>query len=121
MQSLGLTVVLTLLNFTRINLAISYAYEGLRPKKIVLCYIKNRSKRTSRAVNFLNVSETETYCINLVVIGLFVVKAFLEHNINIFVHIFFIQLFSSLLTLYWSEKRFSHQSKLELCTTKEFF
>ena len=33
MQSLGLTVVLTLLNFTRINLAISYAYEGLRPKK----------------------------------------------------------------------------------------
>ena len=58
---------------------------------------------------------------NLVVIGLFVVKVFLKHNINIFIHIFFIQLFLSLLTLYWSEKRFSHHSKLRLCTTKEFF
>ena len=54
-------------------------------------------------------------------IGLFVVKVFLKHNINIFIHIFFIQLFLSLLTLYWSEKRFSHHSKLRLCTTKEFF
>ena len=58
---------------------------------------------------------------NLVVIGLFVVKVFLKHNINIFIHIFFIQLFLSLLTLYWSEKRFRRHSKIMLCTTKEFF
>ena len=78
-------------------------------------------KRTSKAVNLLNVSETETYWINLVVIGLFVVKVFLKHNINIFIHIFFIQLFLSLLTLYWPEKRFRRHSKIMLCTTKEFF
>ena len=36
----------------------------------------NLVKRTSRAVNFLNVFETETYWINLVMIGLFVVKVF---------------------------------------------
>ena len=33
----------------------------------------------------------------------------------------FVQLFLSLLTLYWSEKRFSHHSKIRLCTTKELF
>ena len=64
-------------------------------------------KRTYRAVNFLNVSETETYWINLIVIGLLIAKVFLKHNINIFVHIFFIQLFSSLSTIYWSVKNFS--------------
>ena len=31
------------------------------------------------------------------------------------------QLLLSLLTLYWSKKRFSHYIKLRLCTTKEFF
>ena len=31
------------------------------------------------------------------------------------------QLFLSLLTSYWSQKRFIHHSKLRLCTTKEFF
>ena len=41
-------------------------------------------KRTSRAVNILNTSKTETYWINLVVIGLLVGKVFLKHNINIF-------------------------------------
>ena len=49
-------------------------------------------KRTSRAVNFLNFSETETYWINVAVIGLVTVKVFLKHNINIFIHIFVIQL-----------------------------
>ena len=57
---------------------------------------------------------------NLLVIGLFVAKVFLKHNINIFIHIFFIQLFLSRLTLCWSEKRFGH-SKRRLCTTNEFF
>ena len=76
-------------------------------------------KRTSRAVNHLNVSETENYWINLV-IGLLILKVFLKHNINIFIHMFFIQLVLSLLTLCWSEKRFGH-SKIRLCTTKEFF
>ena len=33
-------------------------------------------KRTYRAVNFLNVSETETYWINLVVVGLLITKVF---------------------------------------------
>ena len=74
-------------------------------------------KRTSRAVNVLNTSKTETYWINLVVIGLLVGKVFLKHNINIFFHIFFIQLFLSLCTLYWSKKRFSHHRKIRLCTT----
>ena len=69
-------------------------------------------ERTSKAANFLNVSEMETCWINFVVIGLFVVNNFLRHNINIFIHIFFIQ-------LYWFEKRFSHHSKLRFCTTKE--
>ena len=78
-------------------------------------------KSNSRTVNYLDVSATGTYCINLVVIGLLIVKAFLKHNIDIFIHIFFIQLFLSLLTLYWSEKRFRHHSKIRLCTTKEFF
>ena len=75
-------------------------------------------KRTSRAVNVLNVSETETYWIYLVVMGLFVIKVSLKCNINMK---FFIRLFLSLLRLYWSEKRFSHHSKLKLCTKREFF
>ena len=77
-------------------------------------------KRTSMAgtVNFLNVSETETYRINLVVIGLLIGKVFLKYNINIFIRIFFIQLFLLLLTLYWSKKRFSHHSKIRLYTAK---
>ena len=62
-------------------------------------------KRTSRAANFSNVSETETSWINLVVVGLLITKVFLKHNINIFIHIVFMQLFLSLLTLYWSKKR----------------
>ena len=64
-------------------------------------------KRTSRAANFSNVSETQTSWINLVVVGLLLTKVFLKHNINIFIHIVFMQLFLSLLTLYWSEKRFA--------------
>ena len=78
-------------------------------------------KRTSRAAKLFNVFETETYWINLVAIGLLMTKVFLKHNINFFIHIFFIQLLLSLLTLYWSEIRFSHHSKIRLCTTKEFF
>ena len=78
-------------------------------------------KSNSRAVNYLDVSAMGTYCINLVVIGLVIVKALLKHSIDIFIHILFIQLFLSLLTLYWSEKRFRRHSKIMLCTTKEFF
>ena len=40
-------------------------------------------KRTYRAANFFNVSETETYWIILVVIGLLIAKVFLKHDINI--------------------------------------
>ena len=54
-------------------------------------------------------------------IGLLSTKVFLKRNINVFIHIVFLQLFLSLLTLYWSEKRFNHHSKIKLCTTKEFF
>ena len=51
------------------------------------------AKRTSRVVNFLNVSETETYWINLT--DRFACsKSFLKHNINILIHIFFIHIFS---------------------------
>ena len=78
-------------------------------------------KKASRALNFLNVSEMETYWIKFVVIGLLIVKGFLKHNINIVMHIFFIQLFLSHLTLYWSEKRFNHHSKIRSCTTKKYF
>ena len=39
-------------------------------------------KRTSRAANLFSVSKTETYWINLVVIGLLIAKVFLKHNIN---------------------------------------
>ena len=78
-------------------------------------------KRTSRAVNYLNVSETENNWINLVVIGLLILKVFLKHNINIFIRVFFIQLVLSFLILCWSEKRFGHHSKIRLCITKEFF
>ena len=59
-------------------------------------------KRTSWAAKLFNVSETETYSINLV-------------------HLFFLQLFLSLLTLYWFKIRFSNDSIIRLCTTKEFF
>ena len=75
-------------------------------------------KRNSRAVNFMNISETETYWVNLTMIGLLIVKVFLKHNINIFIHIFFIQLFLLLLTLYLFKKRSSHHSKIRLCITK---
>ena len=78
-------------------------------------------KRTSKAAKLFNVSETETYWINLVVIGLLIAKVFSKRNINFFIHIFFIQLFLSFLTLYWSEIRFGDHGKLGLCTTKEFF
>ena len=54
-------------------------------------------------------------------IGLLSTKVFLKRNINVFIHIVFLQLFLSLLTLYWSEKRFNHHSKIKLYTTKEFF
>ena len=100
---------------------ISYQSANKRQKLHVISTSLHLVKRTSRAVNFLNVSEMKTYWINLVVISLLIAKVFLKHNINIFVHIFFIQLFLSLFTLYWSEKRFSHLSKIRLCTTKEFF
>ena len=75
-------------------------------------------KRNSRAVNFMNISETETYWVNLTMIGLLIVKVFLKHNINIFIHIFFIQLFLLLLTLYLFKKRSSYHSKIRLCITK---
>ena len=78
-------------------------------------------KRTSRAANLFNVSETETYWINLVVIGLLISKVFLKLNINFFIYIFFIQLFLSLLRIYSSEIRFSHHNKIKLATTKDFF
>ena len=58
---------------------------------------------------------------NFVEIGLLIANVFLKHNINFFIHIFFIQLILSLLTLHWSEISFSHHSKIRLCTTKEFF
>ena len=74
-------------------------------------------KRTFMAINLFNVSKTETYWINLVVIGSLMAKVFLK-QINILTHIFFMQLFLSLATLYWWEKRFSHPSKIRLCTTK---
>ena len=67
MQSLRLILVLTLLNFTRIILAITLHLRRTLTRNIVLCYIKKIDlnlqlvKRTSKAVNFLNVSETETY------------------------------------------------------------
>ena len=77
-------------------------------------------KRTSRAAKLFNFSKTKSYWINLVVIGLLIATAFLKH-INFFIDIFFIQLFLSPLTLFRSEIRFSHHSKIRLCTTKEFF
>ena len=43
---------------------------------------------------------------------LLIAKAFLKHNINIFIHIFFIQLFLSLFASYWPEQRFSHHNKI---------
>ena len=79
------------------------------------------AKRTSRAANLFNVSETETYWINLVAIGLLISKVSLKLNINFFIYIFFIQLFLSLLRIYLSEIRFSHHNKIKLATTKDFF
>ena len=70
-------------------------------------------KRTSKAAKLFNVSETETYWINLVVIGLLIEKVLLKHNINFFVHIFFMMLFFSFLH-YIGPKKI-------LCTTKKFF
>ena len=56
-------------------------------------------KRTSRAAIFSNVSETETYWINLVVIGFLIAKVFLKHIILIF---------SSTYSLYSSFYHFLH-------------
>ena len=110
-QSLGLIVVLTLLHFMHVILAIS-SHLGRTLT----------TKSTSCEKDFCGCkpSETETFWINLVAIGLLIVKVFLKHII-VFIHIFFIQLFLSLLTLYWSDIRFSHHSKITLCTTREFF
>ena len=58
-------------------------------------------EKTSRAANLSNVSDMETYWINLAVIGSLIAKVFLKHNISFFIHIFFIQLF-----LYRAPKRF---------------
>ena len=59
------------------------------------------AEKTSRTANLFNVSDTETYWINLAVIGSLIAKVFLKHNINFFIHIFFTQLF-----LYRAPKRF---------------
>ena len=78
-------------------------------------------KRASRAANFFNVSETETYWINLVVIGLLIAKVFLKHDINI---LFTYSLYSSFyhfLHHIGPKKRFIYHSKIRLCATKEFF
>ena len=75
-------------------------------------------KRTFRTVNLLNVPEIETYSINIVVIGLLVTKVFLKCNFNVFIHIFFLQLFLSPFTLYWAKEGLSHHSKIRLCTAK---
>ena len=55
--------------------------KGFGQKNRVVLHTKidlnlNLVKRTYRAVNFLNVSETETYWINLVVVGLLITKVF---------------------------------------------
>ena len=52
-------------------------------------------KRTSKIVNLLNVSETETYRINLAVISWDFIgkrRVFLKHNINVFIQILFIHI-----------------------------
>ena len=41
--------------------------------------VEKPQKPWSRAANFFNVSETETYWINLVVIGLLKANVFLKH------------------------------------------
>ena len=123
-------------NITRIhsssNIITFYAYyfgnhvtlrKDFEQKNCVVLHTKidlnlHLVKRTSRTANLFNVSETETYWINLAVIGLLRAKVFLKHNINFFIQIFFIQLLLSLLTLYCSEIRFSHHSKIRLCTAK---
>ena len=70
-------------------------------------------KRISRAVNVLNISETQTYWINLV--GLLIAKVFLKHKIN--------SLFTY--SLYSSFYHFLHyigpKSRIRLCNTSEFF
>ena len=97
-------------------------------RKIVLCYMqyKNRSKSTSCEKDFQGCqlfgcfrdgSLLDKSCCD----RLFTAKVFLEHNISIFIHMIFIQLFLSLRTLNWFKKRFSHHSKIKLCTTNEFF
>ena len=91
MQSLGLMVVLIFYAFYFFAFYFGN-HDTLRKdfdRKIhVVLYTKidlnlHLVKRASRAANFFNVSETETYWINLVVIGLFIAKVFLKHNINI--------------------------------------
>ena len=78
-------------------------------------------ERTSRTVNLLNVFEQETFWINIIVIVSLLIKDFLRRNINVFIHIFFVQLFLSRFTLYWSEKLFRLYSKIRLCTTTKKF
>ena len=68
------------LNFYKYN-AITRTDSSSNIIKFYVYYFSNYVKRalvkrTSRAVNFLNVSEIKTYGINLVVIGLFIVKVF---------------------------------------------
>ena len=75
-------------------------------------------KRISRAVNVLNISETQTYWINLV--GLLIAKVFLKHKIN---SLFTYSLYSSFYHFlhYIGPKKFSHHSRIRLCNTSEFF
>ena len=93
-QWLGLIAVLILLQFTHIILAITLNLGRTLTRKIVLCYILNLHlvEKTSRAANLFNVSDTETYWINLAVIGSLIAKVFLKHNI---IFLFTYSLYSS--------------------------
>ena len=93
-QWLGLIAVLILLQFTHIILAITLHLGRTLTRKIVLCYILNLHlvEKTSRAANLFNVSDTETYWINLAVIGSLIAKVFLKHNI---IFLFTYSLYSS--------------------------
>ena len=128
MQSLGLIVVLTLLHFRHWRYFGNY--DTLRKdfdRKIrVVLHRKidlnlHLVKRTSRAAKFFNVSETETYWINLAVIGLLIAKVFLKHNINIFITYSLYSSFYHFFHYIGPKKRFSHDSKITLCATEEFF
>ena len=54
-------------------------------------------------------------------IGLLVTIFFLKHNINISIHVFFLQLFLLLFTFYWSKQKFCHHSKIRSCITTAFY